>query len=163
MMSLSTTFWQLIITQGIMTGLGGGIIFTPSLGVIGQYFDRKRALAMGIATTGNALGGTIYPIMIQQLLPRLGFAWTARILGFMNLTFFVVALALIRPRLAPRASGPILDLHAFKERPYALLVTGMVLVVWPIYYIFYYVSHPLIAKGRDICLHSLYHSCLRTD
>lgn len=27
-MSLSTTYWQLMLTQGIMTGLGGGIVST---------------------------------------------------------------------------------------------------------------------------------------
>ncbi|KAK3114502.1 hypothetical protein LTR53_007143, partial [Teratosphaeriaceae sp. CCFEE 6253] len=89
MMSLSHTFWQLMITQGVMTGLGGGIFFTPSMGLMATYFSNRRSLALGVATTGNAVGGMIYPLLVQQLLPKIGFAWTTRVLGFLNLGLLV--------------------------------------------------------------------------
>ena len=142
MMSLSTKYWQLMITQGIMTGIGGGIFFTPSMGLIGTYFSKKRALAIGITTTGNSAGGMIYPVLVQQLLPKIGFAWTARVLGFLNLGLLAVVLVLMRPRLPPRKSGPVIDLSAFKEPTYAFFVAGLFFVIWPIYYTFYYVSIP---------------------
>lgn len=85
-----------MLTQGIMTGLGGGLFFTPSLGVMGTYFSSKRALAIGIATTGNSVGGMIYPVLVQQLLPKLGFAWTARVLGFLNLGLLSIVLVFMR-------------------------------------------------------------------
>jgi MFS family permease len=47
-MSLSTKYWQLLVTQGIMTGIGSGIIFTPAMGLLGSYFSTRRALAVGI-------------------------------------------------------------------------------------------------------------------
>lgn len=34
LMSLSTQYWQLMLTQGLLTGLGGGIFFTPSLALV---------------------------------------------------------------------------------------------------------------------------------
>ncbi|CAK3746841.1 MFS general substrate transporter [Lecanosticta acicola] len=140
MMSLSTTYWQLMITQGVMTGLGGGMFFTPAMGLIGTYFSRRRALAVGITTTGNSAGGMIYPVLVQQLLPKIGFAWTARVLGFLNLGLLAIVMALMRPRLPPRKAGPMLDFSAFREPTYAFFVAGLFFVIWPIYYTFYYLS-----------------------
>ena len=34
LMSVSKTYWQLMLTQGVLTGLGGGIFFTPSLALV---------------------------------------------------------------------------------------------------------------------------------
>ncbi|KAI1017156.1 hypothetical protein LB505_001953, partial [Fusarium chuoi] len=54
MASLSTTLWQLLLSQGLCTGLGNGLMFTPSLAVVSTYFKRRRALAFGITATGSA-------------------------------------------------------------------------------------------------------------
>lgn len=56
MMSLSSKWWQLLLSQGVLTGIGGGIFFCPSMGLIATYFSGRRALAVGIVTTGNSVG-----------------------------------------------------------------------------------------------------------
>lgn len=140
LMSISTKFWHLMLTQGLLTGLGGGIFFTPSMGLIATYFSKRRAFAIGIATTGNSAGGMIYPVIVRQLLPQLGFAWTTRVLGFLNLGLLALVVAFMRPRLPPRKSGPLVDWSAFAEKTYAFFVAGLFFVIWGIYYTFYYVS-----------------------
>lgn len=40
LMSISTTYWQLMLTQGLLTGLGGGIFFTPSLALVTTVSQR---------------------------------------------------------------------------------------------------------------------------
>jgi len=140
LMSISTRYWQLMLTQGVLTGIGGGIFFTPSMGLMSTYFSSKRAFAIGIATTGNAVGGMVYPVLVKELLPKIGFAWTTRVLGFLNLALLTIAIAFMRPRLPPRKSGPVIDWSAFTEPTYALFVAGLFFVVWSIYYTFYYVS-----------------------
>ncbi|KAH8819252.1 major facilitator superfamily domain-containing protein [Xylogone sp. PMI_703] len=134
LMSISTKYWQLILTQGVLTGLGNGIFFTPSLALIATYFSNRRALALGIATTGNSAGGMIYPIVVRQLLPKLGFAWTTRVLGFMNLGCLVIVGIFIRPRLPPRKSGPVIDWSAFREPVYLCFVGGLFGCMWALYY-----------------------------
>lgn len=57
MTSLCQELWQTILAQAVGTGLGLGLVFLPSLSVLGEHFYRKRALAMGIATTGACVGG----------------------------------------------------------------------------------------------------------
>ena len=167
MMSLSKTYWQLMLTQGIMTGLGGGIYFTPSLGIVASYFDKHRAFALGLATVGNATGGAIYPILVRELLPRLGFAWTTRCIGFFNLGLLALVIAFMRPRLPPRKSGPIIDWSAFREPPYAYfvgalfsewctpnaraLLTVYAVINWAVYYVYYYVRHTYCSPTTIPC------------
>jgi MFS family permease len=138
-MSLSTKFWQLFLTQGILTGIGGGIFFCPAMGLVVTYFEKNRALAVALATTGNSTGGIIYPLLARELLSRIGFAWTARVLGFLNLSGLGLAAAFMRPRLPPRKSGPIIDWSAFRDLKYMLFVIGMFFIMWASYFVFFFV------------------------
>ncbi|KAK7217959.1 hypothetical protein V2G26_005962 [Clonostachys chloroleuca] len=125
LMAVSKSYWHLMLTQGVLTGLGGGIFFTPSLALVATYFSKKRGLAMGIATTGNSAGGIIYPLVVRQLLPKVGFKWTALTLGFINMAGLLLVVSFMRPRLPPRRSGPIIDWTAFTEPIYVTYVFGV--------------------------------------
>jgi MFS family permease len=125
LMSISTQYWHFILTQGVLNGVGSGIFFTPTMGVVAQWFTRRRSIALGIASTGNSAGSMIYPIIVQKLLPQLGFPWTVRVLGFLNLGLLMLVIVFMKPRLPPRKSGPIVDLSAFKETPFSLFVLGI--------------------------------------
>lgn len=35
-----------------------------------QYFDKQRGFAMGVLTTGNSVGGMVYPVVVRQLMPK---------------------------------------------------------------------------------------------
>lgn len=140
MQSLCKNFWQLLLTQGVCVGLGSGIIFCPALGLVTTYFVKRRGLAMAICTTGNSIGGVIYPIMVRQLLPKIGFAWTVRVIGFINLVCLALGLAFMRPRLPPRKSGPLVEWQAFREIPYLCAVIGFSMVFGALFFVYYYVS-----------------------
>lgn len=78
--------------------------------------------------------------MVQQLIPTVGYGWTMRALGFVTLACLTICNILARPRLPPRRTGPILELAAFTETPYAPFAIGMFLVFWGVYFAFYYLS-----------------------
>lgn len=63
-MSAAKNYWQLLLTQGVCTGIGGGIFFVPIMGVCSTYFLRKKAMALGIVTSGTAGGGVVYPLVV---------------------------------------------------------------------------------------------------
>ncbi|VUC20735.1 unnamed protein product [Clonostachys rosea] len=140
LMAVSKSYWHLMLTQGVLTGLGGGIFFTPSLALVATYFSKKRGLAMGIATTGNSAGGIIYPLVVRQLLPRVGFKWTALTLGFINMAGLLLVVSFMRPRLPPRRSGPVIDWTAFTEPIYVTYVFGVFFFIWTVFYTMYYVA-----------------------
>lgn len=56
MLSLSTQYWQVFLSQGICMGLGAGLLYIPSLALVGIWFDKKRAIALGIVMSGIAVG-----------------------------------------------------------------------------------------------------------
>lgn len=54
MLSLAdpTKYYQLILSQGVGMGIGGGLILVPAVSVQAHHWLKRRALAMGIILTG---------------------------------------------------------------------------------------------------------------
>lgn len=142
-MSLSTKFYQLFLTQGILTGIGGGTLFCPVVGLTATYFAKKRGFAIGIATTGNAIGGLIYPVVVRQLIPMVGFGWTVRVLLLINFVTLGFVVLFMKPRLPPRKAGPLVEVSAIRDLPYVFFVLGACCMMCSVYFVYYYVSYPL--------------------
>lgn len=53
MTSLCDQYWQLLLAQGIVCGLGGGCLFITAVSILPAYFAKKRALTMGLAASGR--------------------------------------------------------------------------------------------------------------
>jgi predicted MFS family arabinose efflux permease len=138
--SLCTKYWQLFLSQGILQGIGCGLMFCPTLALLPTYFSKRRALALGLAVSGSATGGMVFPAVVMRLLPRVGYAWTMRTLGFITLASLFPSFLFLKQRLPPRKTGPIVEWAAFKETPYSLFALGMFLVFWGLYVGFFYVG-----------------------
>ncbi|KAI1611318.1 MFS transporter, MCP family, solute carrier family 16, member 10 [Exophiala viscosa] len=131
--SVCKMYYQFLLAQGVLGGISCGLVYAPAISIIGHYFHARRALAIGIASSGSSLGGVIFPIMINRLLfsSSLGFGWTVRIVGFLILGLCLLACLTIKPRIAPR-KGPHFLPAAFKNLTYSLQVLGLFLVIWGI-------------------------------
>ncbi|THV50228.1 hypothetical protein BGAL_0159g00130 [Botrytis galanthina] len=79
--SWSTEIWQLFLSQGLCFGFGMGMQFSATVGIILQWFDRRRSLANGIGTAGSGIGGLIYSLASSALIQRWGTGWAFRILA----------------------------------------------------------------------------------
>lgn len=95
MLSFSTQYWQIFLTQGLCIGLGCGMLFVPSMALIGRSFTKNRSLAVGFTTCGAPIGGIVYVILFEALLPKMGFAWAVRVLGFFMLGCYVISIPLL--------------------------------------------------------------------
>ncbi|KAL2140913.1 hypothetical protein VTI28DRAFT_3062 [Corynascus sepedonium] len=140
MTSLCTQYWQIFLAQGLLTGLGLGIVFMPPLSVINSYFVTKRSSALAISATGTGLGSVIFPATIQYLIPQVGFPWAVRCAGFVTLCVATLSVLMLRPKLRPRKSGPVVEWDAFKEGPYLLYILGAFLFFWALYFGFFYIN-----------------------
>jgi MFS family permease len=142
--SFATEYWHFLLSHGVCKGLGDGIVFCPAVAVIGTYFQRKRAVAMSIGAAGTATGGLLFPIIAQRLMPKVGFAWTVRVMGAVVVVNAVVILCLCRARLTRDEDGgeerPLFEWRAFRERAYTFFCVGMFLNWWALYFAFFYVS-----------------------
>lgn len=95
MLSLSTQYWQIFVTQGLCIGFGCGMLFVPTMALIARSFTKNRSIAVGVTTCGAPVGGVVYTILFQAMLPKLGFPWTVRVLGFYMLGTYCVAIPLV--------------------------------------------------------------------
>lgn len=126
--SFCSQYWQLFLSQGICLGLGNGLLFCPALSTASTYFDKKRALALGFVSIGSSTGGLIYPSMVRQLLPSIGFGWTIRAIAFVQAGTLVISFIFLKPRVKPRKAGSIVEWAAFKELEYTFYAIGSFLV-----------------------------------
>ncbi|XP_065085214.1 uncharacterized protein Sln [Ochlerotatus camptorhynchus] len=77
----ATSLYHLLLTFGVLTGIGGGLSTTPGIVIVSQYFEKRRALANGITISGTAAGSFIFPMLIERLIHLFGFHGTILILG----------------------------------------------------------------------------------
>ena len=61
MASLSTKYYQIMLSQSICSALGASALFTAATSPVGSWFLKRRALAFGIVASGSSLGGVILP------------------------------------------------------------------------------------------------------
>jgi len=96
--SWATTLWQLILSQGLCIGVGLGLIWQPSTGVISQWFLKKRSMAQGFTSAGSGVIGIIYSASTTHMIERLSLAWSLRITGISSFVMLCMATWLIRDR-----------------------------------------------------------------
>jgi MCP family monocarboxylic acid transporter-like MFS transporter 10 len=132
-------FYQIFLTQGVGVGLSLGFLFLPALSILSHHFTRKQTLAMGLVASGSSSGGIVFPILINKMLEKYGFAWATRITTFVCLGFMTIALACMRTRPPPQRSqegqkqSSILDL--FKDVPYVLAVLSGLAIMFGIFFL----------------------------
>ncbi|KAK3701057.1 hypothetical protein LTR37_015619 [Vermiconidia calcicola] len=95
MMSLSGSYYQLFLTQGLLMGLGNGLLYVPGIALVGRSFKKHRSIAMAITTCGAPTGGVIYTLIFEQLIDRMSFGWTVRVMGFVMLGSYCIAFPLL--------------------------------------------------------------------
>ncbi|CCL98174.1 uncharacterized protein FIBRA_00168 [Fibroporia radiculosa] len=146
MTSLSTQYYQVLLSQGICVGLGSGCLFVPSVAIVAMYFSKRRAFAIGIAASGSSIGGVIYPAIFHQLQPKVGFGWATRVIGFVALGTQIFALAVMRRRSGPTAPRQIIDKTAWREAPYVLFALATFFAFMGLYIPFFNIS--TFAEGK---------------
>jgi predicted MFS family arabinose efflux permease len=150
MTSLCKEYYQFMLAQGILGGLTGGIMFSPAMAAVSQYFHAKRGAALGVTVTGSSFGGVIFPIALSRMFryKSLGYGWTVRIIGFIMLALLLLAMATIRPRLPPRKDKILLPL-AFRKVAFSMFIAAQFLMVLGLFTPFFYLTEYAIAHGMS--------------
>lgn len=92
----ATNIYHLYFTYGFLVGFGFGITYTPSLVIVGFYFDKKRPLATALAFTGGGLGPMFFPVFMSRMVKNFGWAGSLLIVSCCAMQIIVCA-ALYRP------------------------------------------------------------------
>ena len=124
MTSLCSEYYQLFLAQGVLTGLGCGLLYIPGLALVSRSFKKNRSIAMAITTCGAPTGGVIYVLAFEQLISRMSFGWTVRCMGFIMLGLYIISFPLLLFRvkntgnLSSGEKRKLIDLSAFKDLPF---------------------------------------------
>lgn len=151
LVSICRQYYQFILAQSILFGIGDAMLFYPTISAISHWFNKRRGLALGIVVAGSSLGGMAWPPIIESLIRGVGFGWALRIVGFLSLALLAPACFMVVPRLPPRKGGldPQEMNATFKDTTFWLLVAGMLLVMWGMFIPFYYLPLYAAEHGLD--------------
>ncbi|KAF2646534.1 MFS general substrate transporter [Massarina eburnea CBS 473.64] len=155
MLSLCTKYWHFMLVQGVLMGTSMGILQFPTLAAVSQYFDKKRAAAIGIVISGSSIGGIVIPIIINKMLngSSLGFGWSIRIMGFAILPLIVFSCFTVKARLPPRSSAFFIW-AAFKSPTYILLITALFFMFIGMFTPLFFLPTYAVSRGMSVTLAS---------
>jgi OFA family oxalate/formate antiporter-like MFS transporter len=103
----TTSLMYLIVSFGLLVGIGNGFGYATPIAVMAKWFPDKRGLAVGLAVGGYGAGSAIFgPLANLWLIPTYGWRTTFAVLGviFFVMTF-VGALLLKDPPPSYRPEG----------------------------------------------------------
>jgi MFS family permease len=155
MTSLCKEYWQFILAQGILMGSAMGLIQFPAMAAVTQYFDKKRAAALGAVVAGSSIGGVVMPIALSKMLnsTTLGFGWSVRIIGFMLIPILAFSCITVTAHLPPRKSAFFMA-APFKNVKFCLITAAMFFMFIGMFSPLFYLPTYAVSRGMDVTLAS---------
>ena len=121
--------WQIVLTQGILYGIGGILLNFVHVSIFSEWFDKKQSKAMSIIWLGYRVGGLAFPLICQWLLDQHGYEKTLRVLLAPMLALLLPAVVLFRGRypastiVSKPLQPPMSKLAALKNPKVAFYLT----------------------------------------
>jgi len=143
-----TSYWQFMLAQGFLSGISNSLLMFPSMAATPQYFNKKRGAAMGLAIAGSSLGAIIFPIVLSQLLDKIGFQWAVRTCAFIMIPILTFSAITVRARLPPRESKFFLW-SSFKNPRYNTLIGAVLFMFMGMFVPLFYLPTYGISQGMD--------------
>ena len=69
--SLAQSLTTVYLSYGLLVGLGIALVYTPSIACVQPWFNKRRGLASGIASSGVGAGTLILPVVVSYLLTEI--------------------------------------------------------------------------------------------
>ncbi|TQS33141.1 hypothetical protein Golomagni_06524, partial [Golovinomyces magnicellulatus] len=153
MLSICKVYWHFMLVQGVLMGILMGVLQMPAFASVSQYFDKKRAAAMGVVVSGSSIGGIVIPLVLSKLLndSSVGFGWSVRIIGFIMLPFIIFACVGIKERLPPRKSQFWL-FSALKDRLFIAITVAMFFMFFGMFVPAFYLPSYAASQGMKAAL-----------
>merc|ERR1712127_1107965 len=104
----SNSVTMLLTTYGVCGGIGFGLIYLPAIVSVGYYFEKRRALATGIAVCGSGFGTFVFAPVASAMLNTFDWRGANLILAALILNCMVFG-ALMRPLPLPKKRKPLLQ------------------------------------------------------
>ncbi|KAH9488413.1 hypothetical protein Btru_067371 [Bulinus truncatus] len=94
--AFSPSFYFLFFCQSVLQGVGSGLLYSPSIVIVGLYFDKHRGLAAGLGSAGVGVGTFCIVPFTQWLFDNYAFQGAFLLLAGIAFNGMIVAM-LFRP------------------------------------------------------------------
>ncbi|KAL3429698.1 major facilitator superfamily domain-containing protein [Aspergillus tetrazonus] len=151
-MGFCTQYWHFVLSIGVAGGLGTSMIFTPAVSAIGHYFNERRGVATGLAATGGSVGGVAFPLILESLFPKVGWAWATRVIALICLVSLAGSCLLVKSRLPkkPASKENVLpDFRIFRSLKLSFTTAGIFFIEWGLFIPISYISSYALAHGTS--------------
>ncbi len=75
--AVADSIWLFAVAHGLLIGLcGSSATFSPLLADTSLWFARRRGIAVAVCASGNYLGGTVWPPIVQHFVETVGWRHT---------------------------------------------------------------------------------------
>jgi len=81
LLATQSALWQFYLYYGLLGGFGSSALDAPLLSNVGNWFNRNKGLALGLALAGRALGQGLVPFSAGLLIASYGWRDAYAILG----------------------------------------------------------------------------------
>ena len=102
---LSANIWQFAAAHALL-GFGSSATFGPMMSDISHWFERRRGIAVAVASCGNYLAGTLWPPIVQYFIAGEGWRATHIGIGVLCLAAMLPLILVLRRPTPRHASAP---------------------------------------------------------
>ncbi|XP_014675168.1 PREDICTED: monocarboxylate transporter 4-like [Priapulus caudatus] len=141
--------YHIIISFGLVAGIGFGMVFTPCMVMAGTYFNRWRYLSTAVACSGAGFGTLAFSFIYSNLTEAYGWRGSMLINGGIALHLVLCGVILRPLSNAPAAKMPACDVTLLRDVDVLIFAVSMLL--WSIGAVTVYVivSDYLIESGIE--------------
>ena len=101
------SLWVAYLTYGVGVGVGVGCVYAPMLATVGGWFERRRALALGVTVSGIGLGILVAAPLSARLIDTYGWRVTYLIYAAASsVILFLCAFVISAPPREGVLAGP---------------------------------------------------------
>jgi MFS family permease len=140
-------YWSILFSQGVCMGIGSGLLALIPVAILAMFFEKKRMIATGLASTGASIAGIAYSLSMRSLFISAGFAWAVRVLALVILGTNIIAFAVMRLQLQYGSKSGNFGLHHFKDWPYTIFVFAFALFVASSFVPFFFIQEYALQLG----------------
>ena len=99
--------WQLYLIYAVMFGLSGqGSLAAPAMANISRWYDRRRGMAVGMVSSGQALAGIVWPPIFGVVMASLGWRDMFFWFGLVSLVLMLPLCVMVRHKPPAPAALP---------------------------------------------------------
>lgn len=121
--SYAGEIWHVYLAYGLALGTGVSASFIPAVGAVGQWFERRRGLAIGLAVAGSGVGSLVLAPLSERLIAGQGWRSAMRVLAFGSAAVLAAGAMVMRRRFTTQVPGGTFALVR-RDRTFRLLYAG---------------------------------------